>query len=104
MGDEALIHGGRLDQAMARFGGRREDWLDLSTGINPRPWPVTELAPEAWTRLPDAAAVQAATDAARRHYGAADEARIVVGNGSQALIQSLPLCLTPTGVAVVGLT
>ena len=30
-------HGGGLDAAVAKFGGAREDWLDLSTGINPSP-------------------------------------------------------------------
>jgi cobalamin biosynthetic protein CobC len=30
-------HGGGLDAAAAAFGGAREDWLDLSTGINPVP-------------------------------------------------------------------
>lgn len=104
MGGGGLIHGGRLDEAMARFGGRRENWLDLSTGINPWPWPVPELAPEAWARLPDAAAVSAAMEAARRCYGAPGEAHIVVGNGSQALIQALPLCVAPASVAVVGPT
>ena len=35
-----LDHGGNLDLAMRRFGGRAEDWIDLSTGINRRPYPV----------------------------------------------------------------
>jgi cobalamin biosynthetic protein CobC len=30
-------HGGGLDAAASAFGGAREDWLDLSTGINPVP-------------------------------------------------------------------
>ena len=30
-------HGGGLDAAIAQFGGKRADWLDLSTGINPVP-------------------------------------------------------------------
>ncbi len=30
-------HGGGLDAAVARSGGARADWLDLSTGINPVP-------------------------------------------------------------------
>lgn len=82
MTDPALIHGGRLDEVMARFGGALADWVDLPTGINPWPWPV----------------------AARRCYGAPNDARIVVGNGSQALIQALPLCLEPARVAIVGPT
>jgi cobalamin biosynthetic protein CobC len=104
MADPAPIHGGRLDEAMVRFGGARADWIDLSTGINPWPWPVAEVAPQAWTRLPDAAAVEATTKAARRCYGTPADAVIIAGNGSQALIQALPLCLDPTTVAVVGLT
>lgn len=32
-------HGGDMDAAIARFGGKAEDWLDLSTGINPDPVP-----------------------------------------------------------------
>ncbi len=37
-------HGGNLDVAQARFGGRLEDWIDLSTGINRQPYPVPALA------------------------------------------------------------
>lgn len=43
-----IRHGGALDRAIARHGGRREDWLDLSTGINPVAWPVPELTADAW--------------------------------------------------------
>ncbi|MDP5360373.1 MAG: threonine-phosphate decarboxylase, partial [Paracoccaceae bacterium] len=32
-------HGGGLDAAIAVHGGTRKDWLDLSTGINPAPYP-----------------------------------------------------------------
>ena len=36
-------HGGDLDAAIRRFGGA--DWIDLSTGINRRPWPAPPLPP-----------------------------------------------------------
>ena len=49
-------HGGGIDAAAARFGGARADWLDLSTGINPIPYPLPPLAPDAWNALPDQAA------------------------------------------------
>ena len=32
-----------LDHAVARFGGKRSEWLDLSTGINPVPYPAPQL-------------------------------------------------------------
>ena len=35
-------HGGGIDGAVARFGGTRGDWIDLSTGINPLPYPLPE--------------------------------------------------------------
>lgn len=47
------VHGGRLAEARARFGGSREDWLDLSTGINPVPWPGTDAVGIDWQSLPD---------------------------------------------------
>ena len=54
---EPRDHGGGLDAAMARYGGVRADWLDLSTGINPVPYPLPDLPRAAWTALPDSAAV-----------------------------------------------
>ena len=55
-------HGGNLDAAVARFGAG--DWIDLSTGINRRPYPVPALPPEAWTDLPRASATAALMEAA----------------------------------------
>jgi len=58
-------HGGGLDAAAAAFGGVREDWLDLSTGINPVAYPVGEVSQAAWAELPDRAAAKRFTAAAR---------------------------------------
>ncbi|WP_102961078.1 threonine-phosphate decarboxylase CobD [Mangrovicella endophytica] len=101
---EAHRHGGALDAAIARYGGRREDWLDLSTGINPVPPPLPELAPELWTRLPDAGLEDEALSAARRFYGVTQADAIVAAPGTQALISTLPHLFAPTRVAVVSPT
>ena len=85
-----IEHGGALDTAMARHGGTRADWLDLSTGINPVPWPVPELPPEAWTRLPDRALLRDCLAAARTCYRVPDHAAIVAAPGTQAILQWLP--------------
>ncbi len=85
----ALRHGGALDAAIARHGGARADWLDLSTGINPVAWPVPQLDADAWTRLPDKAALQRCLEAARRFYGVAADAAIVAAPGTQAIIQRI---------------
>ena len=52
-------HGGGVDGAIACFGGQRSDWIDLSTGINPVPYPIGDIPTEAWTALPDKGAQEA---------------------------------------------
>jgi len=97
-------HGGALDPAIARFGGMRRDWIDLSTGINPWPYPVPAIPAEAWARLPDEAALRGLREAARGFYGAPADAAVTVAPGSQALIQLLPRLVPRSQVAVVGPT
>lgn len=48
-------HGGNLVAAERHFGGR--DWIDLSTGINPLPWPGANQVAIDWQRLPDSEAL-----------------------------------------------
>lgn len=60
-------HGGGIEAARARFGDG--DWIDLSTGINPDPWPVpTDLSID-WARLPGIAALAGLEAAAAAHFG-----------------------------------
>jgi cobalamin biosynthetic protein CobC len=62
-------HGGGITAARARFGGAESDWLDLSTGINPRPWLIPPSLPIDWGRLPDDEALADLEDAAAAHFG-----------------------------------
>lgn len=89
-------HGGGIDAARARFGGARGDWIDLSTGINPQPYPLPPLPPEAWTALPDSGAEAALVAAARRFWRVPDGAAVLAGPGTSALIARLP-ALWPAG-------
>ena len=100
----AIIHGGRLDAAIASYGGKREDWLDLSTGINPNPYPIPEVSSASWQRLPDEAAQSRLIVSARKYYNVPDQFELVASNGTQALIQSLPQILTQQKVAIVSPT
>ncbi len=86
-------HGGGLDAAMALYGGDRSDWLDLSTGINPTPFPVGDIGPEAWTALPDQAATERLEAAAREFWAVPDCAEIVLSPGASALIARMPAAL-----------
>lgn len=89
-------HGGGLDDAIARFGGERSDWIDLSTGINPQPYAVDGLSPQDWTRLPDRSAQASLDDAARRFWRVPDGAGILAAPGASALIARIPM-LAPAG-------
>jgi cobalamin biosynthetic protein CobC len=89
-------HGGNLDVAIRRFGGRLEDWIDLSTGINRQPYPVGELPPRAWAALPSRAEIEALHEAARSAYET--NAPVLAIAGAQAAIQMLPV-LAPPGRA-----
>lgn len=98
---EALTHGGALQAAMLRYGGKREDWLDLSTGINPVPPPLPDFTAEVWTRLPEAELDARAIEAARLCYGAPAKAGVVAAPGSQAFISLLPHLVVPGPAAVL---
>ncbi|MEM7723374.1 MAG: threonine-phosphate decarboxylase [Pseudomonadota bacterium] len=83
-------HGGGLDAAVARFGGLRAEWLDLSTGINPVPYPVGDLPSDAWTALPDTGAMNRVLSAARSFWNVPDTAEIVAAPGASAIIAQMP--------------
>lgn len=83
-------HGGGLDDAMARYGGQRRDWLDLSTGINPLPYPVTGLEPQDWGALPDSQAQERLISAARQFWSVPKGAAILAAPGASALIARIP--------------
>jgi cobalamin biosynthetic protein CobC len=81
-------HGGNLDVALQRFGGDAPDWIDLSTGINRRPYPVSELSATCWSALPSRSGIQSLHRAAQQAYRT--NAPLLAMNGAQAAIQWLP--------------
>lgn len=80
-----IPHGGNLREAAARYGRPLAEWLDLSTGINPDPYPAPALDAHAWHRLPEPDTELVA--AACAYYQA--PALLPVA-GTQAAIQALP--------------
>jgi len=99
-----MKHGGDLGEAMAQFGGAPDAWLDLSTGINPNPYPLPPLPDDVWRRLPSRADEDALLAAAQRAYAVPDDTGIVAAPGTQALIQWLPRIAAHGAVAVVSPT
>jgi len=99
-----IVHGGGITAAAAEFGGRPEDWLDLSTGINPSPVRLPEIPQSAWHRLPDRYLLQSAVEAARDYYRGGRLSPLPVP-GTQSVIQLLPRLVAPgSRVAVVSPT
>lgn len=95
-------HGGNIDWAIERFGGKAEDWIDLSTGINRGFYPVPAVDPVHWRALPTAAAREALHEAAQRRY--ATTAPILATSGAQAAIQMIPRLASPGEARVLGPT
>ncbi|WP_245974041.1 threonine-phosphate decarboxylase CobD [Bosea caraganae] len=96
-------HGGDLATAKALFPEAPEPWIDLSTGINPIPYPVPALPLSLWQRLPGKADEAALLAAARKAYRVPDAAGLVAAPGTQILIELLPR-LAEGPVAVLGPT
>ena len=91
-----LEHGGRLREAAAHYQIPLENWLDLSTGINPVAWPVPALSTDCWQRLPEAN--DGLEAAAAEYYG---NPNLLPVAGSQAAIQLLPTLLPRAAVACI---
>lgn len=88
----ALVHGGGVAAAAARYGGQIQEWLDLSTGINPCPPALPPLAADVWHRLPGLELEGKARIAARDFYCTGSILPLPVP-GTQSAIQLLPMFL-----------
>jgi len=91
-----LEHGGQLRAAAAQYGIPVNEWLDLSTGINPVPYTPPMISGDAWARLPQNG--DGLEDAAAAYYGTHDVLPVA---GSQAAILALPQLRAPGRVGVL---
>lgn len=90
-----LKHGGGLNYAAKMYGIAVENWIDLSTGINPNTWPVPNIPLAIYNRLPEDD--DALEEHARKYYQTKSLLSIP---GSQAAIQLLPNLRLKSRVAV----
>jgi cobalamin biosynthetic protein CobC len=102
----ALAHGGALAQARLLFPHAPEPFLDLSTGINPVPYPMPALDTAAFTRLPEPDDEIRLRHAAAEAYGVSHPDMVAAAPGTQMLISLLPSLLArpPGRVAIVSPT
>jgi cobalamin biosynthetic protein CobC len=92
-------HGGRLAAARAAFPDAPSPWLDLSTGINPRPYPAPRAARGDLGRLPDPERLGRVEALAAAAFGAIP-GRVAAVPGSEAAIRLLPRLLAAPTVAI----
>ncbi len=92
-------HGGRISAAEALFPQAPRPWLDLSTGINPRPYPAPAATRRDLTRLPDPEALADLEAVAAQAFGAAPE-RVAATPGTEAALRLLPRLLGASSVAI----
>jgi cobalamin biosynthesis protein CobC len=84
-----VLHGGDLAAARKLFPGAPEPFLDLSTGINPIPYPIVQLPPDAFTRFPQPDALARLAGTAAKAYGAPSAAHVAIAPGSQIVMTQL---------------
>ncbi|MEM8797359.1 MAG: threonine-phosphate decarboxylase CobD [Pseudomonadota bacterium] len=106
----APVHGGDLRLAMAEAQalgsdpGTVDDWLDLSTGINPEGYPLDPPDPAGWQHLPDPVAYAELLSAATQYYFSPNEEAIIAAPGTAALIAALPHLFQRRAVSIVSPT
>lgn len=95
-------HGGNIDWALQHFGGKPEQWIDLSTGINRCPYPVPPIPEKHWQALPTMAALEELHQAAQAAYRT--KAPVLATAGAQAAIQLIAHLTVPGEARVLSPT
>ncbi len=99
--DDPLLHGGDLDAARRLFPGAPEPFIDLSTGINPNPYPLPRFSADLFARLPQPAAASLLVETAARAYGAPTPAHVVSAPGTQILLPLVAGLVQPGRAAIL---
>ncbi len=84
---------------MAQYPSAVRPWIDLSTGLNPRPYPAPRASRAARARLPDPHDLRALEAAAALAFGVASE-RVCATPGLEVAIQLLPALLGAPAVSL----
>jgi cobalamin biosynthesis protein CobC len=104
LAERDVEHGGDLGAARTMFPGAPEPFVDLSTGINPNPYPFPALSADVFARLPDTAALAKLTTVAAAAYGAPSADHVVAAPGTQILLPVIAGLKAPGRAAVLAPT
>ncbi len=83
-----VMHGGDIRAASKQYGIAESEWIDLSTGLNPKPYPVDNIPADVFSSLP--------YTSAKLQESAADyykNKNLIAVNGTQLAIKKLPQIL-----------
>jgi cobalamin biosynthesis protein CobC len=97
-------HGGRLGVARSLFPDVPQPWVDLSTGINPRPYPAPRASQRSRNRLPEPTELARLEAVAAAAFGVADPARVVATAGTECALRLLPQIVNLKASVIVGPT
>ena len=97
---QTIHHGGNLDFAIKRYNIPKEQWIDLSTGISPWAYPITDLPDNVWQELPPSN--NELITIAATYYGV-NPGSITATPGSQLAIRLIPQLFEPANVAIPSL-
>lgn len=86
------------------FPAAPEPFIDLSTGINPYPYPLPQMPSELFARLPEPAAFERLAAAAAQAYGAPSAEHVVPAPGTQILLPLVAALVPPGRATVLGPT
>jgi len=81
-----------------------EPFIDLSTGINPHPYPVPELSSALFERLPDRAHVRRLAAVAAQCYGAPSAGHVLPAPGTQILLPQVAMLVSPGRATILRTT
>lgn len=95
------VHGGQVDVAEHLYPVAPRPFLDISTGINPQGYPIPELDPASWQRLPLKRELSDLLEAARAFYGAPAGTDLAVAPGTEVAIRLLPYLITARRVGIL---
>lgn len=97
-------HGGRLGVARSLFPEVPQPWIDLSTGINPSPYPAPRASARERNRLPEPTELARLEEVAATAFDVDDPARVVATGGTESALRLLPYLLHVSSALVAGPT
>ena len=95
-------HGGRLCVARSLFPDVPQPWIDLSTGINPLPYPAPRASARERNRLPEPTELAKLEAVAAAAFGVDDPARVIATGGTENALRLLPYLLKSASAVIAG--